>query len=508
MAVVVERGEAGAAADPVGAEPVHEPVRADDLVVAHVVGPARAGRAAAAGSRGPTGRGRGRRRTAGCRARGRSRRGRSPRRPRRDAGSRPRSRRHRVRRRPARRTESGLDRGHRGVGGQVRAWAAVSADGVPVERGRPAVDRGVGTDGREGGVLLRPARTSRNAAGRQRRRGRRLEPGPVRVTRKSRSVSPVPRSRVRLVGDGSRRREASERHRRASSVRAHASRVLTSTRRVAASRSSVQCRKRAPPRRRFGRPGRASLRSAHAPRRRLRPRHDPHRHGAGRGRHADGARRGARRRPAGRGAHRPPRPAARRPARRAPAGRGDGARPWTGSASCTSTTRSTRSPPSTARSSRSPPSAATAGGSWWSPASTSRTPGATSSTSPSTSTTSPGWWSGRRQGGGAPAGGCVAPGRRPRARRGGARAAGITSVSVLTGGCTEEELVEAGTDVVLADLTAFPAWLDAFVAARSPRGLIAPYPLAPVGVGHLGSRVPAPRPRRSKKRTRPCPLAR
>ena len=43
----------------------------------------------------------------------------------------------------------------------------------------------------------------------------------------------------------------------------------------------------------------------------------------------------------------------------------------------------------------------------------------------------------------------------------GARAAGITSVSVLTGGCTEEELVEAGTDVVLADLTVFPAWLDA-----------------------------------------------
>ena len=53
----------------------------------------------------------------------------------------------------------------------------------------------------------------------------------------------------------------------------------------------------------------------------------------------------------------------------------------------------------------------------------------------------------------------------------GARAAGITSVSVLTGGCTEEELVEAGTDVVLADLTAFPAWLDAFVAAQEPLGV-------------------------------------
>jgi hypothetical protein len=39
-------------------------------------------------------------------------------------------------------------------------------------------------------------------------------------------------------------------------------------------------------------------------------------------------------------------------------------------------------------------------------------------------------------------------------------------VSVLTGSCTEEELVEAGTDVVLVDLTVFPAWLDAFVATR------------------------------------------
>ena len=55
----------------------------------------------------------------------------------------------------------------------------------------------------------------------------------------------------------------------------------------------------------------------------------------------------------------------------------------------------------------------------------------------------------------------------------GARAAGVTSVSVLTGGSTEEELVEAGTDVVLADLTVFAAWLDAFVET-------ADYPLAPV----------------------------
>jgi phosphoglycolate phosphatase-like HAD superfamily hydrolase len=46
----------------------------------------------------------------------------------------------------------------------------------------------------------------------------------------------------------------------------------------------------------------------------------------------------------------------------------------------------------------------------------------------------------------------------------GARAAGVVSVSVLTGGCTEEELVEAGTDVVLADLTVFPAWLEAHLS--------------------------------------------
>ncbi len=49
----------------------------------------------------------------------------------------------------------------------------------------------------------------------------------------------------------------------------------------------------------------------------------------------------------------------------------------------------------------------------------------------------------------------------------GARAAGVTSVSVLTGGCTRAELEEAGTDVVLDDLTAFPAWLDERLATRS-----------------------------------------
>ena len=45
----------------------------------------------------------------------------------------------------------------------------------------------------------------------------------------------------------------------------------------------------------------------------------------------------------------------------------------------------------------------------------------------------------------------------------GARAAGALSVSVLTGGSTRAELVDAGTDVLLEDLTEFPAWLDEHV---------------------------------------------
>jgi phosphoglycolate phosphatase-like HAD superfamily hydrolase len=41
----------------------------------------------------------------------------------------------------------------------------------------------------------------------------------------------------------------------------------------------------------------------------------------------------------------------------------------------------------------------------------------------------------------------------------GALAAGVTSVSVLSGGCTREELLAAGTHVVLDDLLDFPSWL-------------------------------------------------
>jgi uncharacterized protein len=47
----------------------------------------------------------------------------------------------------------------------------------------------------------------------------------------------------------------------------------------------------------------------------------------------------------------------------------------------------------------------------------------------------------------------------------GARAAGALSVSVLTGGSTREELERAGTDVVLASLEDFPAWLDEHLLA-------------------------------------------
>ncbi|PRH76589.1 haloacid dehalogenase [Streptomyces solincola] len=48
----------------------------------------------------------------------------------------------------------------------------------------------------------------------------------------------------------------------------------------------------------------------------------------------------------------------------------------------------------------------------------------------------------------------------------GARAAGALALSVTTGPCDAEELRAAGADVVLDDLTAFPAWWEAFRAAR------------------------------------------
>ncbi|WP_228922910.1 HAD family hydrolase [Streptomyces sp. DH7] len=49
----------------------------------------------------------------------------------------------------------------------------------------------------------------------------------------------------------------------------------------------------------------------------------------------------------------------------------------------------------------------------------------------------------------------------------GARAAGALSVAVTTGPCDAAELRAAGADVVLEDLTGFPAWLAAFEADRA-----------------------------------------
>lgn len=50
----------------------------------------------------------------------------------------------------------------------------------------------------------------------------------------------------------------------------------------------------------------------------------------------------------------------------------------------------------------------------------------------------------------------------------GALAAGVISVSVLTGGCSREELVAAGTHVVLDDLRQFPGWLDQHLLTGGP----------------------------------------
>ncbi|TXS55707.1 HAD family hydrolase [Streptomyces sp. t39] len=50
----------------------------------------------------------------------------------------------------------------------------------------------------------------------------------------------------------------------------------------------------------------------------------------------------------------------------------------------------------------------------------------------------------------------------------GARVAGAYAVAVPTGPCDRDTLREAGADVVLDDLTAFPAWLDAYTQGGSP----------------------------------------
>ncbi len=88
----------------------------------------------------------------------------------------------------------------------------------------------------------------------------------------------------------------------------------------------------------------------------------------------------------------------------------------------------------------------------------------------------------------------------------GARAAGVVSVSVLTGGCTREELAAAGTDVVLDDLAEFPGWLDGFVLAATPRraGRAAAPPRAAAGrlQRRSGQRLPAGS-RGARARSRP-----
>lgn len=64
----------------------------------------------------------------------------------------------------------------------------------------------------------------------------------------------------------------------------------------------------------------------------------------------------------------------------------------------------------------------------------------------------------------------------------GARAAGCLSVAVPTGPCGEEELREAGADVILRDLTAFPAWLDAYARGALPGATGAPAADSPSSV--------------------------
>ncbi|MYT72178.1 HAD hydrolase-like protein [Streptomyces sp. SID8367] len=49
----------------------------------------------------------------------------------------------------------------------------------------------------------------------------------------------------------------------------------------------------------------------------------------------------------------------------------------------------------------------------------------------------------------------------------GARTVGALSVAVPTGPCDADTLRTAGADVILPDLTAFPAWLEGYVAERA-----------------------------------------
>lgn len=52
----------------------------------------------------------------------------------------------------------------------------------------------------------------------------------------------------------------------------------------------------------------------------------------------------------------------------------------------------------------------------------------------------------------------------------GAHAAGALAVAVATGPCDRSELLAAGADVALGDLTAFPSWLNRYVAEGGAAG--------------------------------------
>ncbi|MEU3538789.1 haloacid dehalogenase-like hydrolase [Streptomyces paromomycinus] len=52
----------------------------------------------------------------------------------------------------------------------------------------------------------------------------------------------------------------------------------------------------------------------------------------------------------------------------------------------------------------------------------------------------------------------------------GAQTADALSVAVATGPCDADELRAAGANVLLDDLTGFPAWLEGYVAERARRG--------------------------------------
>ncbi|MBP0461456.1 HAD family hydrolase [Streptomyces bomunensis] len=79
----------------------------------------------------------------------------------------------------------------------------------------------------------------------------------------------------------------------------------------------------------------------------------------------------------------------------------------------------------------------------------------------------------------------------------GARAAGALSVAVATGPCGADELREAGADVVLDGLGAFPAWLTAHAGERGyaeaavPSPASAPSPEAAGAAGAVASTLAA-----------------